>query len=91
MSERTLPTDTQLPTLLLSPPPATGSKEGEKGVMKGAFVFPAGNLIARKKGGPGGRRHICGVLLIQSELLLRLDPPAKQAGSLPHSALSPNS
>lgn len=36
--------------------------------MKGAFVFSAGNLILRKKGGQGSRRHVCGALLIQREL-----------------------
>lgn len=32
MAERTLPTNTQLPTLLLLPPPAPGSKVGGLGV-----------------------------------------------------------
>lgn len=31
--------------------------------MKWAFVFRARNLIPRKKGGQGGRRHVRGVLL----------------------------
>lgn len=47
--------------------------------MKGAFVFSAGNLILRRKGGQGSRRHVCGALLIQREFLSRLGPP----GSLP--------
>lgn len=60
-------------------------------MIKEAFVFHARNLISRKKGGQGGRRHIHRVLLIQSELLSRLGLLAKQAGSLSHTALSPHS
>lgn len=87
MTERTLPTNIQLPTSWLPPPPAPGSKGGEKGVIKEAFVFYARNLISRKKGGQSGRRHVYRVLMIQSELLSRLGPLAKQAGSLSHFAL----
>lgn len=84
MAERIIPH--QYPaTLWLLPPPAPGSVAG--GEMKGVFVFSAGNLILRKKGGQGGRRHVCGVLLIQRELLSKLGSCAKQARNLPSSAL----
>lgn len=58
MAERTLPTNTQLPSLWLLPPSAPGSEGREKGVMKVAFVSHARNLTARKKGGQGSRRPV---------------------------------
>lgn len=58
MAERTLPTNIQL-----HPGSLGWGWRGKKGEMKWAFVFCAGNLLPRKKGGQGGRRHVCGVLL----------------------------